>query len=194
MAAIGGTRVAVVAFDGCVVAASVIAAVLRAAALLNDEAAKRKALAAARFLLDNAIGADGQVVHCLVGAVGEPTPGTLGDQIFVALALREAHRWSGEASFVDAAVKVRRWAEVNLLDQTKGIFRDSRPPRHTLAWEALMPFADGNQAAGNVLAAELYLREGEGERARHILGSVRALQARRSFASLGRILLLADPG
>ena len=173
--------------------AAVIVAVLRAAALLNDEAAKRKALAAARFLLDNTIDADGHVVHCLVGTAGEPSPGTLGDQFLVALALREAHRWSGDASFFDAAVKVRRWAEVNLLDQAKGIFRDSRPPRHILAWDVLTPFEDGNRVAGNVLAAELYLREGQGERARHILSRARALQVRRSFASRGRILLLADP-
>ena len=168
---------------------SVIIAVLRAAAILDDEPSVLKALAAARYIMDHSVGESGVVYHCLSGDEAL-APGLLADQFLVALALTEAHRWSGEGAFASTAAAVRTWAEENLLETATGRFFDSRPPREWGAgWELIQPFEDGNRAAGNVLAARLHLRQKETDRAADILKGAIVPEAGRSVASLGTTLL-----
>jgi uncharacterized protein YyaL (SSP411 family) len=166
-----------------------ISTALRAAAVLDDEASALKALAAARFLMANSIGEEGEVVHCLNGG-DVLAPGLLADQILVALALKSAFKWSGESEFASAAAAVQSWAEANLLDPATGSFHDSRqPPTAGAGWRSMLPFEDGNRAADNVIAARLYAGEKEMVRAADILNRAVVPAAGRSFASLGTTLL-----
>ena len=166
-----------------------ISTALRAAAVLDDEASALKALAAARFIMANSIGAEGEVVHCLNGG-DVPASGLLADQFLVALALKSAFKWSGESEFAKAAAAVQSWAEANLLDAASGGFHDSRqPPTAGVGWRSMLPFEDGNRAADNVIAARLYLAEKEIARAADILKRAVVPTTGRSFASLGTTLL-----
>ena len=168
-----------------------ITASLEAAALLDDEQAALQALSAARFLMKHSISEDGTVFHCLHKGV-KLAPGLLADQAIVALALLAAHEWSGEPEFSRSAHRARRWMEKHLLDPATGTFFDGPTPEVAawLQWPRLTPYEDGLGAAGNTLAAELYLRLGEAGRTADLLeGAPLGRFPARSYASYGSIAL-----
>ena len=167
-----------------------VQALMRAAEQLADQAAARMAVAAAGFLLEELIGPEGQVYHCLhEGRLY--APGMLVDQMMVSAALRQVYEWSGEQRFLAGSEKALAWAEANLFDDEEGVFAQGPTTAiEGMSWPRQVRHRDTALPAGNALAADLYMMRGDMGRAGQLLQGLRlAVRPGRRHASYASALL-----
>ena len=167
-----------------------VIAMIRAAAQLGDEAAARRAKAAADYLLGELMTADGEVYHCLHEG-RRYAPGMLVDQMLVATALWAMHEGDGDARYLAGSEKALAWAEKQLYDGDSGLLAAGPPTAiGGLAWPSRVRHRDTNLPAGNALAADLYLMKGDRQRAGQLLQRLRLPRpAGRRHASYASSLL-----
>ena len=169
--------------------AALISACAAVAEQLGDARAERMALAAADFLLENCVDQNGAVRHtCDETGVW----GLLEDQTLVSQALLDAHGLSGEPRLRKRAEQTISFMEDRLFDDRAHCFVD-RPEGTALEGLEMRFVGDYRDAflpAGNVLAAELYMRLDDFSRAAALLGGKRLQSAPgRAHSSYARAIL-----
>ena len=166
--------------------ARLVSASVRAAQQLGDKRAARMARAAAAFLAQHCVGADGAVYHYYLDGRGG-APGLLEDQALVAQALVDVAGLGEDTLYADTINSIVAYTEDRLFDKKGGAFIDGTPQR----WEPLVPFADGARPAGNPLVAELYIRLEQVGRAAAVLAGPRLkMRPSRAHSTGARAVLL----
>jgi len=148
------------------------------------------ALAAAAYLVQHCVRADGAVFHC-VTENGPQTPGLLDDQMLTARALWQAYQASDREEFASASRRIVEWTDTNLYDDQERAFIDGVSDIAIPTWQSTARFSDTTVPAGNVTAATLYLSLGQHDKLASLLGD-RAFDPRaprRAYASFGSTLL-----
>ena len=148
------------------------------------------ALAAAAYLVQHCVRADGAVFHC-VTENGPETLGLLDDQMLTARALWQAYQVSDREEFASASRRIVEWTDTNLYDDQERAFMDGVSDIAIPTWQSTARFSDTAVPAGNVNAAALYLSLGQHDKLASLLGD-RAFDPRaprRAYASLGNTLL-----
>jgi uncharacterized protein YyaL (SSP411 family) len=168
--------------------AVLISACLAAAAQLRDNAAWEMALTAGAYLLDHCVDDQGSVRHTCTKA-GGTLSGLLADQMLATEALLDLFEASGDNRYRDAAVRTMTYTEKNHYDLEQRMFVESRPNPGA----GMIPpsdYRDGLSPAGNGLAAALYVRAGDLDRAAVLLDGPRLRTApTRSHATAARALI-----
>jgi uncharacterized protein YyaL (SSP411 family) len=150
-----------------------VVAMIRAAAQLGDEEAARRATAAADFLLDELMTADGEVYHCLHEG-RRYAPGILVNQMLVATALRAQYQLDDDERYLAGSEQALAWAESRLYDRDSGLFAAAPPTAiDGLVWPLQVRHRDTSLPSGNALAADLYLMKGNRQRAGQLLERLR---------------------
>ena len=165
-----------------------------AARRLTDERAARVAREAGVYLVENCLDERGAIRH-LCGPDG--AFGLLEDQILAVGALFDLAESSGEQRFAAAARTAMGLPEDQLFDAERQAFAD-RPVALSVEesrQRPIIPYRDSPHPAGNALAAELYARLGNIDRARMLLKGKRLAEAPgRSHSGCARIAMRLTDG
>ncbi|NKB68747.1 MAG: DUF255 domain-containing protein [Candidatus Latescibacteria bacterium] len=152
--------------------ALLIRACLRQAAHSRTPGPIRLARQAAAFVIEQGLDHRGAVYHYWRDGTGF-IPGLLEDQVLTAAALLDLYDLSGEDRFREKAAAIMGFMEKNLLETSLPAFFD-RPPIYGLESHLerpYFPYRSGPLPAANPVAAQLYLRLGQIQRAGRILGA-----------------------
>ena len=164
------------------------ACLLAAGDLDRLASARRHAEAAGEALLQHLVSGEGAVTHALV----EDSPvGLLRDQMLVALAFGELATHTGREDFVNAAIRVRQWADAHLWDVTANQYADAAARSWPESWPEPADDSDDRAPSAMAVAVEVLLAAGEPLRARHIVqGAVLHTAPDRRHAALARQALI----
>ena len=158
---------------------------------LQDTRAALMAKSAMKYLLEHCIGPEGEVYYNCTDKRKE-SGGLLEGQALVSLALLDLYELSGEKKLWDGARQTIGFMEKYLFDSETEAFFD-RPASAELEGVAnykLTPYSNHFLPAGNVLAAELYMRLDDLARAGSLLrGNRLGKVSELSASSYARVVL-----